>query len=143
MVEILGAPRYPSPEALAEALERLMAHLGLQDRELTVVLVDDAEIAALNCAHRGVEGPTDVLSYPLHEPEDVGFPTVPHLGDIIISVDTAARQAEARGHTLEAEVATLAAHGLTHLLGFDHPTEAEWETFRENQRRILALLPSR
>ena len=141
MTEILGeARRYPSRKALKGALEALKTELGVGDKQLTVVLTDDAEIRALNRDHLDVDGPTDVLSFPLSEPGDEGFPEVPHLGDVVISLDTAARQAEAAGRPLETEVATLAAHGLTHLLGFDHPTEAAWAEFRANQTRILALL---
>lgn len=144
MVEILGeTQRYPSLDALRSlqgALETLIAELGAGAKELTLVLVDDAEIHKLNRQHRGVNAPTDVLSYPLFEPEDEGFPEVPHLGDVVISLDTAERQAEARGHPLETEVATLAAHGITHLLGFDHPTEAAWDVFKNNQRRAVTLL---
>lgn len=141
MTEILGeARRYPSPDALKRALDALKAELGVPDKQLTVVFTNDADIHALNLEHLGVDSPTDVLSFPLFEPGDEGFPVVPHLGDIVISLDTAERQAEAAGHTLEHEVATLAAHGLTHLLGHDHPTEAAWAVFRTNQTRILALL---
>lgn len=142
MTEILGAaPRYPSPEVLKEALDALLAELGVADKELTLVFVDDAEIHALNREHLGVDKATDVLSFPLFDLDDEGVPDVPHLGDVVISLDTAARQAAAAGHPLELEVATLAAHGLTHLLGFDHPTEEAWAVFRANQTRIAALLP--
>jgi probable rRNA maturation factor len=141
VTEILGeARRFPSPDALKRALEELKAELGVPYKQLTVVLTDDAEIHALNREHLGVDSPTDVLSFPLVEFGDEGFPDVPHLGDIVISLDTAQRQADAAGHALELEVATLAAHGLTHLLGFDHPTEETWAVFRANQTRILALL---
>ena len=141
MTEILGeARRYPSRKALKGALEALKTELGVGDKQLTVVLTDDAEIRALNRDHLDVDGPTDVLSFPLFELGDEGFPDVPHLGDIVISLDTARRQADAAGHPLEHEVATLAAHGLTHLLGYDHPTEDAWAEFRANQTRILALL---
>ena len=141
MTEILGeARRYPSRNALKAALNALKTELGVGDKQLTVVFVDDAEIRALNQEHLEVDGPTDVLSFPLLELGDEGFPDVPHLGDIVISLDTAQRQADAAGHSLEIEVATLAAHGLTHLLGFDHSTEDAWADFRANQTRIVALL---
>ena len=141
MTEILGeARRYPSRNALKAALNALKTELGVGDKQLTVVFVDDAEIRALNQEHLEVDGPTDVLSFPLLELGDEGFPDVPHLGDVVISLDTAQRQADAAGHSLEIEVATLAAHGLTHLLGFDHPTENAWADFRANQTRIVALL---
>ena len=141
MTEILGAaPRYPSPEALAQALDTLAAELGTRGKELTLVFVNDEEIHALNLEHLGVDKATDVLSFPLFELTDEGVPDVPHLGDVVISLETAQRQADAAGHSLETEVATLAAHGLTHLLGFDHPTEETWAVFRRNQTRMLALL---
>ncbi|ADI13580.1 rRNA maturation RNase YbeY [Truepera radiovictrix] len=140
MIEILAERPYPFRKRLQAVVTALKAELGAGDKELTIVLVDDPKIRELNRAHRGEDAPTDVLSYPLAEPDDAGFPEVPHLGDIVISLDTAARQAAAQGHTLELEVVTLAAHGLTHLLGFDHPTEEAWTTFRQNQARAAALL---
>ena len=128
---------------LERALERLMERLGLEGREVTVVLVDDAKIGELNRAHREVDAPTDVLSYPTFEPDDLAdglmIPAVPHLGDIIISLETAQQQAAEQGHSLAQEVKTLAAHGLTHLLGYDHPTEDAWRRFRNNQVLILTL----
>ena len=146
MVEILNeAPHclHEVEEALARALTALLTSLELQDKEVTVVLVDDAKIHALNLSHREVDAPTDVLSYPTFEPGDLAdgllMPTIPHLGDIIISLETAQRQAAEQGHTLEREVKTLAAHALTHLLGYDHPTEEAWQRFRENQALILTL----
>jgi probable rRNA maturation factor len=110
VTEILGeARRYPSRSALKRALDALKAELGVPDKQLTLVLTDDPEIRALNREHLGVDGPTDVLSFPLSELADEGFPDVPHLGDIVVSLDTAERQADAAGHPLEVEVATLAA----------------------------------
>jgi probable rRNA maturation factor len=126
---------------VAECLSQLMNDLGLNDRELTLVFVDDVTIQTLNRDHRGVDAATDVLSYPSHEPDDVTMPTISHLGDIIISVDTAAAQAQAAGHSLSTELLVLAAHGLTHLLGYDHVTEDEWHIFRNHQKRILDLAP--
>ncbi len=116
-----------------------MGELGATERELTLVLLEDAAIAERNAADRGVDGPTDVLSYPTREPDDVGFPEVPHLGDILISLETAARQAEEHGHSLEAEVVVLAAHGLVHLLGHDHQDDAGWQPFLAAQKRALEL----
>ncbi len=140
MVEILDETnKFRWPELLERALEQLMAESGVADREVTVVLRDDAFIRERNRADRGIDQPTDVLSYPTHEPNDENFPIICHLGDIMISLDTARRQAEAAGHELLDEVLVLAAHGLTHLRGFDHRTEASWRTFRNAQQRILEL----
>ena len=120
-----------------------MTHLEVAHKEVTLVLMDDAGIRALNHAHRGVDAPTDVLSYPSTEPDDLndslGVPETFHLGDILISVETAQAQAAEHGHSLSQELQTLAAHGLTHLLGYDHETEAAWERFRSNQALILTL----
>ena len=66
-------------------------------------------------------------------------PEVEQLGDVFISLDTAARQAKEKGHDLETEILSLAAHGVTHLRGYDHPTEAAWQTFHQAQNRILEL----
>ena len=116
-----------------------MEERGAAEREVTVVLVDDEAIRALNRDHRGVDAPTDVLSYPTHEPDDVGVPEVPHLGDVFISLETASRQAEVHRHSPDTEVALLAAHGLLHLLGFDHETEAAWDVFENAQQQMVRL----
>ncbi len=84
------------------------------------MLCNDPFIQSLNAAHRGKDKPTDVLSFALEDPE--------YLGDIVISLPTAARQAEAADWSLEHEVALLGVHGLLHLLGHDDETAAgAWE----------------
>ncbi len=126
-------------DELVSALNRLMLYLELASKELCLVLVNDIKMQELNLAHRQVDAPTDVLSFPTFEPDDVDMPAIPFLGDIIISLDTAAKQAIEQGHEAKDEVKVLAAHGLTHLLGFDHPDEASWEIFKKNQAKILEL----
>ena len=139
MVEILGeTQRFPALDRLEGALQALLEAEGLGDREVTVVLLGDEAMATRNLADRGVPGPTDVLSYPSSEPDDVGVPEVAHLGDVLIDLDAAARQAPDHGHDVADEVLVLAAHGLTHLRGFDHPDDASWRPFSDAQRRILA-----
>ena len=122
-------------ELLKERLGRLMDELGVGDKAVTVVLTDDGAIRALKREHWGEDAPTDVLSFPTYEPGDPFMPV--HLGDIVISLDTAKRQAEAAGRSLEDEVLVLAAHALWHLLGHDHNTEDEWQGFRKVQSQIL------
>lgn len=140
MVEIIDETnRFPQVEMLQRTLEAFMEELDLEDQELTVVLCSDEEIRVMNRDHRGVDKPTDVLSYPTSEPDDRGVPCVPHIGDIVISVDSATRQASSHGYDTVREVLTLAAHGLTHLRGYDHPTEEAWQIFRKAQTRILQL----
>jgi probable rRNA maturation factor len=123
-------------QLLKARLARLMEELGVGDRVVTVVLTGDEEIRALKREHWGEDAPTDVLSFPTYEPGDPFMP--PHLGDIVISLDTAKRQAESAGRSLEDEVLVLAAHALWHLLGHDHNTEDEWQGFRKVQNQILA-----
>jgi probable rRNA maturation factor len=79
---------------------------------MTVALVTDARLRALNCRFRKKDKPTDVLSFPSDEPGD--------LGDVVIARGIAARQARAAGHSLGTELRVLALHGLLHLLGYDH-----------------------
>ncbi len=116
-----------------------MREQGLTGREMTVVLVSDGAIAERNLRDRGVDGPTDVLSYPTFEPSDVGYPEVTHLGDVFVSLDTAKRQARAAGRKLGSEVAALAAHGLIHLTGKDHTSQAAWRPFTAAQERAAGL----
>ncbi len=96
-----------------------MRHFGVADKAVTLVLIGDRAMRRLKREAWGEDATTDVLSFPSYVPGDPFVP--PHLGDIFISLDTAARQAEARGVDLGREVALLASHGLTHLMGFDHP----------------------
>jgi probable rRNA maturation factor len=132
--------RFRRREVVGTALAALASELGVAaDREVTVVLVDDDTIAARNAADRGVRGPTDVLAYPLHEPDDVGMPVVASLGDVLISLDTAERQASEHGLEGWQEVLVLAAHALTHLLGHDHEDEDGWQPFTAAQARVLEL----
>nr|WP_261664636.1 rRNA maturation RNase YbeY [Deinococcus sp. Marseille-Q6407] len=145
------APPAELPAALESSLEAVMRHFGVEDREVTVVLVDDPTIQALKAEHWGEDAPTDVLSFPTWEPGDPFMP--PHLGDIIISLDTALRQAEGRGHSLTREAALLASHGMTHLVGHDHPhaeglgfeegaTGPEWQVFHDAWAAARAALPA-
>jgi probable rRNA maturation factor len=139
-VEILDETgRFRRRRRLATLIRALAAAKGWVGREVTVVLVDDEAIAAMNERDRGVVGATDVLSYPLHEPDDTGFPTLPHLGDVVVSLDTARRQARERGVEPWHEVAELVAHGLLHLLGHDHRDEDEWRPFLALQAEAQRL----
>lgn len=94
--------------------------------EVSVLLTTDPMIQSLNARYRGIDQSTDVLSFCQHSHEDLRpFPGQPLLlGDIVISVDTAARQAVERSHSLQKELAVLAVHGALHLLGYDDATAA-------------------
>jgi probable rRNA maturation factor len=109
---------------LARRARKMLAALGLRRVELSIALVDAATIRALNARHRKKDKPTDVLSFPLLELA-VGDAAAGALGDVILSVPTARRQASRRRRPLLAELTMLLAHGILHLLGHDHRTDAE------------------
>jgi probable rRNA maturation factor len=124
---------------LRRAATRLLRLLDL-DAELSIVLVDDVEIRRLNAAYRHIDRPTDVLAFAMREGDGATLhPAV--LGDVVISLDTAARQAAARGVTVADEVRQLLTHGLLHLLGYDHErSPAEARRMFRRQRTLLARL---
>lgn len=93
--------------------------------EVSVTLVDNEGIHALNRTYRNVDRPTDVLSFPLFDEAGENGKTV--LGDIVLSLERAREQAEAYGHAFEREVAFLCVHSVLHLLGYDHETSPEDE----------------
>jgi probable rRNA maturation factor len=111
--------------------------LGRPSDEVSVLLVGDGAIRRLNRVYLGRDRLTDVLAFP----QPKGFPSPgPHLlGDVVISVDTAARQAKAHGHALNQELALLLIHGLLHLLGYDDSTPAGHRRMWSTQARLLAI----
>jgi probable rRNA maturation factor len=130
---------HPLDRVEADAL-RLLELLGLDEVELSLVLCDDARIQALNRDYRGKDAPTDVLSFSMREGEEAEADD-PVLGDLVISLDTAARQASELGHTLEDELRVLTIHGLLHLLGYDHERgEAEAQEMAARERDLLKRL---
>ena len=107
-------------------------------------LVDDATIRALNAEHRGLDESTDVLSFPLHDPHGMPF-VVPadeaaHLGDVVVSLPRAVEQALEFGHSTDREVGYLVAHGVLHVLGYDHETEADRSRMRQREEEALRPL---
>ncbi len=105
---------------------------------LTVVVTTDRRIRSLNRTWRGVDAATDVLSFP--GGDDPG--PAPHLGDLVISRDTAARQARHQGHSLATELRVLALHGLLHLLGYDHEHDSGRMARIERRLRRQGGLPA-
>lgn len=108
------------------------------DVELAVMLTDDAAIRALNNQWRGLDKPTNVLSFPA--PAALQGDSPVHLGDIAIAYETVAREAESEGKPLAHHLAHLAVHGFLHLLGYDHESEPEAEAMEQQERAILARL---
>lgn len=115
--------------------------------EVSVMFTDDEEIHELNRLHRGVDRPTDVLSFPLFEYDENGdiieddLDFNPNgemiLGDIVISLETASRQAQEYGHSFEREIGFLTVHSMLHLFGYDHMTPEDEEEMFGYQREIL------
>lgn len=126
-------------DATAEVLEEKIKGF-LDDKDtgtLTLVMLDDDGIQELNKEHRNMDKPTDVLSFAYMEGEDVHEGEERNIGDVFISVETARRQAQEKGHSLEKELAILFVHGLLHLLGFDHNDDAEEAEMEEWAKKIL------
>lgn len=107
--------------------------------ELSVVLTDDATIRGLNKTYRGMDTPTDVLSFSQAESDAFVVPDgyTQHLGDVIISMETANRQADEHGLALQDEVAHLLVHGILHLLGYDHADPDDETVMRAHEDAIL------
>ena len=124
------------------AAQRLLSLLDLGQAELVVVLCDDARIQELNRSWRGCDAATDVLSFSQEEGEEVATGDQARvLGDIVISIDRAAVQAEAGGWTLAQEAVRLLLHGLLHLLGYDHEDGgAEEVRMKAEEARLASQL---
>ena len=130
--------------AIARQLRLVLKHVGQPRGIIDVLLTDDDEIRQLNRDYRGRDEITDVLSFAIQDdPEDPGV--IPHLGDIVISLDTADRQARLMPHTtdmkrwrLREEVLFLAVHGALHLLGYDHRTDEQALEMEALERHLFA-----
>lgn len=109
--------------------------------ELSLILCDDRHIHDLNLKHLSVDRPTDVLSFPLDGiDDDDGFPVM-MLGDVILSLETAEKQAKAMSHDLITECRILIVHALLHLLGYDHEQgDQQWTEMAEMERKTLKAL---
>jgi probable rRNA maturation factor len=143
-VAIVGPPLAGPGARLDVALlrkrsQRVLRALGRARDELTLCLVDDDGIAALNRSYRGRPRPTDVLSFSLlegdHEQHRGRL-----LGDVVISVDTAARQARDRHRALDEVAARLLIHGVLHIVGHDHERAEEARAMRAEERRLWRAL---
>ncbi len=121
-------------------VEDVLAAEGVEDGAVVALLfADDALLWRLNREHRGIDEPTDVLSFPGDEGET--FPAAGgesrHIGDIAVSVPTARRQAADAGLTLDEELRHLVLHGLLHLLGYDHESDADDAAMRAKEEAVL------
>jgi probable rRNA maturation factor len=149
-VEIIVSISYPAwrsdlPDAEAwcrEASETTAAaaSVATANSELTVVLTDDAEARALNLAYRGIDRATNVLSFPATDPAErdrlpAGAPIL--LGDVVIAYETVLAEAEAQAKTLRQHLGHLVVHGVLHLAGYDHQSDAEADEMEALETQIL------
>jgi len=140
------------PRLIAAELETLIQKAALAafkfehftaDCETNISVVDDKYIRELNLRHRGLDEATDVLSFPFctrGELVAAGKYGRFILGDIVVSTDTAAKQADEYGHGIEREFAFLTVHGVLHLLGYDHEDPGEEIIMEDKQKKILELM---
>ena len=138
-----------SAEGLQAAVEATLLREGITTAGVSLMIAGDQLLHQLNLEYRGIDGPTDVLSFSAREDvEDAAaqFVTAPEaadfLGDIVISLPYAARQAGVAGHSTTRELHLLAIHGTLHLLGYDHATAEEEAVMWALQDAILASLPT-
>ena len=134
------------PEILATvqtAASKAGALYGLKNAEVSITLTNNEHIHELNLRYRGIDRPTDVLSFALNEgeePEIFDGPAVDVLGDIIISVERTVEQAAEYGHSVQREIAFLTVHGMLHLLGYDHMEEADRIEMRREEEFVMKKL---
>jgi probable rRNA maturation factor len=113
-----------------------LEQLGLHaDCEVSLTFVDEAEMTELHIKWMDEPGPTDVLSFPMDMPESVGEAAT--LGDIVICPSVAAQQAASAGHSVNHEIFILAAHGLLHILGYDHANAADEKVMFALQEKLV------
>ena len=140
-------------DLLASAVsETVRAALGTREVEVEVTFAGDVEMTRLNFDHMGERGPTDVLAFPLHEwslegrhshladDDGLGPPDALLLGDVVIDVDQAVRQAAEGDWSVPEEMTLLAIHGTLHLVGHDHADLDEEQTMRALEREVLTVL---
>lgn len=129
-------------ERLAErATAAALSHAGVALKagaELSIALADDATVRQLNAQWRGLDKPTNVLSFPAAEPDELS--DAPHVGDIVLAFETVAREAREDGKTLADHTTHLIVHGVLHLVGLDHETDAEAEAMEALEIAALADL---
>lgn len=121
---------------LGRVARRLLRRLDLGETELSILLVNDRGMRALNRRYRGIDRTTDVLAFA--QQEGAGGTPDGLLGDVVISLDTAKRQARDAGSSLGAEADRLLIHGLLHLLGYDHERSAAEARRMQRRERLLA-----
>jgi probable rRNA maturation factor len=139
---IVEAPQWETTPGSEATVRRALSEAAIatatnfKDRALAVLLTNDAAIRRLNAQWRGIDKPTNVLSFPPGEQ----FGAVKSLGDIAIAYETTAREAAEEDKPFDHHLAHLAVHGFLHLMGYDHDSESAATTMEQFERNILARL---
>jgi probable rRNA maturation factor len=126
--------------ALVQVIQRVLREDGVEDGAgVALVMADDLLLRELNRRHRDVDAPTDVLSFPAGEGEDIPEPEEgpPYLGDIVVSVESVERQASEAGLAAAEELAHVVLHGLLHLLGYDHEEADDEAVMKAREEAVL------
>ena len=123
-------------DKLHEFITFVLKEEKLENVEFNIIFIDNPRIHEINLTYRGVDRPTDVISFALEDNKKIDL-GVRLLGDIYISIDKAKEQATSFGHSLRREISFLAVHGLLHLLGYDHMTEEEEKVMFAKQEELL------
>ncbi|UHA74167.1 rRNA maturation RNase YbeY [Paenibacillus sp. 481] len=146
---------YPISDELIHLLERILQEAaqmeGIEAGEVALTFVDDERIHELNRDYRGIDRPTDVLSFAMNESTDEELDIIydveddleslgDMLGDIIISTERARAQADDYGHSLDREIGFLFVHGFLHLLGYDHQDDASERVMMDKQEAVLSRI---
>ncbi len=147
-VDYDGIDKMPEEEKLIKKVVKtvLKEEKILKDLEVYVTLTNNEQIHKVNLEQRKVDRPTDVLSFPMFERDEIPYLKEESdgerdiLGDIIVSIEKVREQAEEYGHSFERELAYLVTHGMLHLLGYDHMIEEEKEQMRKREEEILGKL---
>lgn len=135
---VARARAVPSSASIRRRVEAMLDELQCPNSTLSILLTDDVEIRKLNRDYRGIDRPTDVLSFSLLEGEGARF-AHGALGDVVVSIPTTKRQARAAKRPLLHELTMLLAHGLLHLLGWDHRTAEEDRRMREKTDALCVV----
>ena len=143
-MEILICNEYPEIKVNTPKIKlhigNVLRSLNCNDHEISILFIGDQDIRDLNQQFRGIDLPTDVLSFPQLSEDEPETPT-PILGDIAISLETARSQSADHGLSLEEEITLLLIHGILHLLGYDHAiSDLEDERMRKKTRELFGLI---
>jgi len=144
-MEILINNEFPEIKVDAIKIEqqigKVLTSLDCNEHEISILFIGDQGIRELNDQFRGIDRPTDVLSFPQILEDELDIPGALVLGDVAISLETARSQSEEHGLSLEEELTLLLIHGILHLLGYDHEiSDQEEEKMRSKTRELFSMI---